>query len=156
MKHIHILITDEDQEAPVETEHSTQIYKVTMQVQSSHDDDPSGVDTQLSNIFLSLGMPVNMKGYTYLRESVKLVIQSPECMQCITKNLYPMIAQSFGSTPGNVERAIRHAIEICWQRGQVERLNEVYGVRVVSQADKPSNSELIALIADRILVGQKR
>ena len=76
-------------------------------------------------------------------------------MNCITKKLYPVIADRFGSTPRNVEHAIRHAIEICWQRGRVERLNDLYGFRVVAQADKPSNSELIALIADRILAGRE-
>ena len=154
MKHIHILITEEDNIIPSKADGNTQVYEVNMRIEPNPADAPD-IDARLSSIFLVLGIPANMKGYLYLRESVKLVIQSPEYMNCITKKLYPVIADRFGSTPRNVEHAIRHAIEICWQRGRVDRLNDLYGFRVVAQADKPSNSELIALIADRILAGRE-
>ena len=154
MKHIHILITDEETDYPDFESGLARVYELDVMKKPEQNGMPD-IDARLSSIFLALGFPINVQGCKYLRECVRLVIQYPEYMKCVTKKLYPEIASQNGSTACNVERAIRHAIDVCWQRGHVERLNELYGIRMVSQADKPSNSELIALIADRIQRGRE-
>lgn len=153
MKHIHIVITDDSTDGHCDENESEPEYKVTMRVApTAHE---NSMERRISTIFLSLGVPANVKGYVYLREAVKLVVSSPERMSSVTKKLYPAIAEAFGSKPGNVERSIRHAIDVCWQRGHVETLNEICGFHAVSQAEKPSNSELIALIADHFLCSEE-
>ena len=108
------------------------------------------LDDKLSNLFLTLGIPAHIKGYQFLREAIKLVIQTPELIGGITKELYPAIAKHFGTTASKVERAIRHAIEVAWSRGRVETLNTAFGCRVAFPDEKPTNGEFIALIADKL------
>ena len=104
----------------------------------------------MSNIFLSLGIPAHIKGYRFLREGVRLVIEQPDRINRITKELYPSIARRYATSPSKVERAIRHAIEVAWSRGRVESLNRAFGCRVAIPEDKPTNGEFIALIADKL------
>ncbi|MBQ7454874.1 MAG: sporulation transcription factor Spo0A [Clostridia bacterium] len=113
------------------------------------------VDDRLSNIFLSLGIPAHIKGYQFLREAVKLVLEDPERIDRITKELYPAIARRFGTSASKVERAIRHAIEVGWSRGRVESLNRAFGCRVAFPEDKPTSGEFIALLADKLSLEQK-
>ena len=108
------------------------------------------VDDRMSNIFLSLGIPAHIKGYQFLREGVRLVIEQPDRINRITKELYPSIARRYATSPSKVERAIRHAIEVTWSRGRVESLNRAFGCRVAIPEDKPTNGEFIALIADKL------
>lgn len=108
------------------------------------------VDDRMSNIFLSLGIPAHIKGYQFLREGVRLVIEQPDRINRITKELYPSIARRYATSPSKVERAIRHAIEVAWSRGRVESLNRSFGCRVAIPEDKPTNGEFIALIADKL------
>ena len=108
------------------------------------------VDDRMSNIFLSLGIPAHIKGYQFLREGVRLVIEQPDRINRITKELYPSIARRYATSPSKVERAIRHAIEGAWSRGRVESLNRAFGCRVAIPEDKPTNGEFIALIADKL------
>lgn len=108
------------------------------------------VDDRMSNIFLSLGIPAHIKGYQFLREGVRLVIEQPDRINRITKELYPSIARRYATSPSKVERAIRHAIEVAWSRGRVESLNRAFGCRVAIPEDKPTNGEFIALIADKL------
>lgn len=108
------------------------------------------VDDRMSNIFLSLGIPAHIKGYQFLREGVRLVIEQPDRINRITKELYPSIARRYATSPSKVERAIRHAIEVAWSRGRVESLNRAFGCRVSIPEDKPTNGEFIALIADKL------
>ena len=108
------------------------------------------VDDRMSNIFLSLGIPAHIKGYQFLREGVRLVIEQPDRINRITKQLYPSIARRYATSPSKVERAIRHAIEVAWSRGRVESLNRAFGCRVAIPEDKPTNGEFIALIADKL------
>ena len=110
------------------------------------------VDDRLSNIFLSLGIPAHIKGYQFLREAVKLVLDNPDSINRITKELYPTIARRFGTSASKVERAIRHAIEVAWSRGRVDTLNKAFGCRVAHPEEKPTNGEFIALIADKLSV----
>ncbi len=108
------------------------------------------MDDKLSNIFLSIGIPAHIKGYQFLREAVKLVVNDHNMIGAITKELYPAIAHAFATSPSKVERAIRHAIEVAWNRGRVESLNKTFGCTVALPGEKPTNGEFIALLADKL------
>ena len=113
---------------------------------------PNSLEERIANLFLTVGIPAHIKGYQYLREAVKMVIENPDLMGRITKELYPGIAHRFGTTSSKVERAIRHAIEVAWNRGRIEALDEAFGRNVCSLDDKPTNGEFIALVSDRLRV----
>lgn len=110
------------------------------------------LEERIANLFLTVGIPAHIKGYQYLREAVKMVIDNPDLMGRITKELYPGIAHRFGTTSSKVERAIRHAIEVAWNRGRIEALDEAFGRNVCSLDDKPTNGEFIALVSDRLRI----
>lgn len=107
-------------------------------------------EEKIANLFLTVGIPAHIKGYQYLREAVRITIETPDVMGRITKELYPGIARHFGTTASKVERAIRHAIEVAWNRGRIDALDEAFGRNVCSLDDKPTNGEFIALCADRL------
>lgn len=109
-------------------------------------------DEKLSSIFLTIGIPAHIKGYQYLREGIKMVVEEPDKIGSITKVLYPGIAAHFNTTPSKVERAIRHAIEVAWTRGKIENINSIFGYNIYSKNDKPTNGEFIALIADKLIL----
>ena len=111
-----------------------------------------GEDEKLSSIFLSIGIPAHIKGYQYLREGIKMVVEDPDKIGSITKVLYPGIAEHFSTSPSKVERAIRHAIEVAWSRGKIENINGIFGYNIYSKNDKPTNGEFIALIADKLIL----
>ena len=108
------------------------------------------LEDRISNLFLAMGIPAHIKGYQYLREAIKLVIETPAMIGGITKELYPAIARRFGTSSSKVERAIRHAIEVAWSRGRVDTLNKAFGCEVAQPDEKPTNGEFIALIADKL------
>lgn len=108
------------------------------------------LDERLGSLFLTIGIPAHIKGYSYLRQAVKMVIERPDLMSRITKELYPGIAKHFGTSASKVERAIRHAIEVAWNRGRIETLNSAFGCRVCTPEDKPTNGEFIAMLADKL------
>ena len=110
------------------------------------------VDERLSNIFIRAGIPPQIKGYQYLRHAVKLAINEPDLVNNITKKLYPTVAEHFETTPSKVERAIRHAIEVAWSRGKIENINAIFGIKIYGKGDKPTNGELIALVADKLVI----
>ncbi len=110
------------------------------------------LDERLGTIFINVGIPPHIKGYTYLREGVKLAVDRPEIVNNITKQLYPMIAKTFTTTASKVERAIRHAIEVAWNRGRIDNINNILGVKAFVGKEKPTNGEFIALIADKIML----
>lgn len=110
------------------------------------------LDEKISNIFISIGIPAHIKGYQFLREAVKLAVEEPEIIGSITKKLYPTIAQKFETSSSKVERGMRHAIEVAWNRGKIENINSLFGFKVYSSNDKPTNGELIALIADKMIM----
>ena len=112
-------------------------------------------ELRISNVFLAAGIPPHIKGYGFLRFGVKLAMKDPSVLGNITKQLYPSIACEFETSPSKVERAIRHAIEVAWNRGRIENLNSVFGVSFYMSGDKPTNGEFIALVADRILQEQR-
>ena len=103
----------------------------------------------MANLFLSIGIPAHVKGYQYLREAVRMVIDNHDVINRITKELYPGIARRYGTSSSKVERAMRHAIEVAWNRGRLESTNQMLGVKLFSERDKPTNGEFIALVADK-------
>lgn len=110
------------------------------------------LDEKLSNLFISVGIPAHIKGYAFLREAIKMTVDNPEIINSITKRLYPTIAERFCTSSSKVERAIRHAIEVAWSRGKIENINNIFGIKIYSPNEKPTNGEFIALIADKMLL----
>jgi two-component system response regulator (stage 0 sporulation protein A) len=102
-----------------------------------------------------IGVPAHIKGYQYLREAIMMVVNDQEMLSSITKILYPSIAKKYQTTPSRVERAIRHAIEVAWSRGNMETLDSFFGYTISIGKGKPTNSEFIALIADKIRLHYK-
>ena len=113
---------------------------------------PASLDEKISGIFISIGIPPHIKGYGYLREGIKMAVADPSIINNVTKQLYPKIAEKFNTTASKVERAIRHSIEVAWNRQRVDAINAVFGVRVYIGTDKPTNSEFIALVADKLIL----
>ena len=108
------------------------------------------LEALVTNIIHGVGVPAHIKGYQYLREAIIMVVNDIEVINQITKSLYPQIAQKFGTTPSRVERAIRHAIEVAWGRGEVDLMENIFGYTVSASKGKPTNSEFIAMIADKL------
>ena len=108
------------------------------------------IETMVTNIIHEIGVPAHIKGYQYLREAIMLAVENMDVINAITKVLYPQVAKTFGTTPSRVERAIRHAIEVAWDRGDLETLQRFFGYTVSNTKGKPTNSEFIALIADKL------
>ena len=104
-------------------------------------------DERVANLFLTIGIPAHIKGYQYLREAVRMVIDDRDIINRITKELYPGIAKRYGTSSSKVERAMRHAIEVAWNRGRLDVTNQLLGVTLFNERDKPTNGEFISLIA---------
>ena len=110
------------------------------------------LDERLSNLLIWVRIHAHTKGYQFLREAIKMTIEQPDIINSITKRLYPGIAEVYQTSPSKVERAIRHAIEVAWNRGKIENINNVFGIKIYSPNEKPTNGEFIALIADKLLL----
>ena len=110
------------------------------------------LDEKITSIFLSIGIPAHIKGYQYLREAIMIAVDDMDVINAVTKVLYPEVAKRFSTTPSRVERAIRHAIEVAWDRGDLETLQKYFGYTVSNSKGKPTNSEFIAMIADRLVL----
>ena len=108
------------------------------------------IETMVTGIIHEIGVPAHIKGYQYLREAIMIAVQDMDVINAITKVLYPQVAKTFSTTPSRVERAIRHAIEVAWDRGDLDTLQRFFGYTVSNTKGKPTNSEFIALIADRL------
>lgn len=108
------------------------------------------IEQKITNIIHKIGIPAHIKGYQYLRCAIKEVYLNIDIINSVTKELYPLVARQFNTTSTRVERAIRHAIEVAWDRGDTETLNSIFGYTVKSNRGKPTNSEFIAMIADRL------
>ncbi len=113
------------------------------------------LESNVTNIIHEIGVPAHIKGYQYLRDAIMMSVDDSEMLNSITKILYPSIAKQHGTTPSRVERAIRHAIEVAWSRGKVDTIDELFGYTVNNGKGKPTNSEFVALIADKIRLEQK-
>jgi two-component system response regulator (stage 0 sporulation protein A) len=116
---------------------------------------PKNLDVAVTNIIHEMGVPAHIKGYHYLRDAILMVINEVNLLGAVTKELYPSIAMKFQTTPSRVERAIRHAIELAWDRGNVEMMTEFFGYTINLERGKPTNSEFIAMVADKLRIEAK-
>ena len=114
------------------------------------------LESRVTAIIHEVGVPAHIKGYQYVREAIMIAVEDMDVINAVTKVLYPEVAKRFGTTPSRVERAIRHAIEVAWDRGDLETLQHYFGYTVNSAKGKPTNSEFIAMIADRISLQLKQ
>jgi sporulation transcription factor Spo0A len=117
--------------------------------------EPTNLEQEITNIIHEIGVPAHIKGYMYLREAITMVVNNMELLSAVTKELYPSIAKKFNTTASRVERAIRHAIEVAWSRGQVETINKIFGYTIHNDKGKPTNSEFIAMVADKLRLKNK-
>ena len=117
--------------------------------------DRQSLETLITGIIHEIGVPAHIKGYQYLREAILIAVEDMDVINAVTKVLYPEVAKRFGTTASRVERAIRHAIEVAWDRGDLDTLQRYFGYTVNSAKGKPTNSEFIAMIADRLQLQQK-
>lgn len=127
----------------------------TIQRETAATRGPIDLETQITSIIHEVGVPAHIKGYMYLREAITMVVNDMELLSAVTKELYPSIAKKFNTTASRVERAIRHAIEVAWGRGQIEAINRLFGYTVHTEKGKPTNSEFIAIIADKLRLKNK-
>lgn len=112
--------------------------------------DSFSLEVKVTEILHQIGVPAHIKGYHYLRDSIIMSIEQPEIINAVTKQLYPSVAKKYSTTSSRVERAIRHAIEVAWDRGDVEVLNSYFGYTIQGSRGKPTNSEFIAMISDKL------
>ena len=115
-----------------------------------HSRTETSIESMVTSMIHEIGVPAHIKGYQYLREAIILAVRDMDVINAITKVLYPQVAKTFATTPSRVERAIRHAIEVAWDRGDLETLQRFFGYTVSNTKGKPTNSEFIALIADKL------
>ena len=114
------------------------------------------LETDVTQMLHEIGIPAHIKGYQYLRDAIIMSVQDSEMLSSVTKILYPTIAKRHQTTSSRVERAIRHAIEVAWSRGKMDTINALFGYTVSGGKGKPTNSEFVALIADKIRLDYKR
>lgn len=112
--------------------------------------DAFGIELKVTEILHEIGVPAHIKGYHYLRDSIIMSVERPEIINAVTKQLYPSVAKKYDTTSSRVERAIRHAIEVAWDRGDIDVLNSYFGYTIHNDRGKPTNSEFIAMISDRL------
>ena len=117
---------------------------------------PVELKNLVTSVIHEIGVPAHIKGYQYLREAIMIAVDDMDVINAVTKVLYPEVAKRFGTTPSRVERAIRHAIEVAWDRGDLETLQKYFGYTVSNAKGKPTNSEFIAMIADRLVLEQRK
>lgn len=113
------------------------------------------LEKKLIDIFLTLGIPAHLNGYKYLKESIKIVMKDPQCINAVTKKLYPTVARKFNTTSCRVERAIRNALDVSYSKGKIMHLNKIFGLEIVEVGERPTNSEFVALIADKLSLDTK-
>ncbi|MED1863535.1 sporulation transcription factor Spo0A [Fictibacillus nanhaiensis] len=123
--------------------------------QSTINNKPRNLDASITSIIHEIGVPAHIKGYMYLREAISMVYNDIELLGSITKVLYPDIAKKFNTTSSRVERAIRHAIEVAWSRGNIDSISSLFGYTVSMSKAKPTNSEFIAMVADKLRIEHK-
>ena len=122
----------------------------------AEESDRQKLELKITSIIHDIGVPAHIKGYQYLREAISLAVEDMDVINAVTKVLYPAVAKKYATTASRVERAIRHAIEVAWDRGDLETLQKYFGYTVSNAKGKPTNSEFIAMIADRISLDPAR
>ena len=129
-------------------EHINTLYRERVEGSLSQITAKEDIETQVTKVIHQIGVPAHIKGYQYLRTAILMTISDNEIINSVTKILYPSIAKKYSTTTSRVERAIRHAIEVAWDRGDVDTLNSYFGYTIQNNRGKPTNSEFIAMIAD--------
>lgn len=127
----------------------------SMATEFKRENKPLNLDASITSIIHEIGVPAHIKGYMYLREAITMVYKDIELLGSITKVLYPEIAKHFNTTASRVERAIRHAIEVAWSRGNIDSISKMFGYTVSVSKAKPTNSEFIAMVADKLRIEHK-
>ena len=130
------------------SQHIDTLYRERIEGASSPQAVKDDIETQVTKVIHQIGVPAHIKGYQYLRTAILMTISDNEIINSVTKILYPSIAKKYSTTTSRVERAIRHAIEVAWDRGDVDTLNSYFGYTIQNNRGKPTNSEFIAMIAD--------
>lgn len=128
----------------------TSDYKVSAEIRDKRK--TASLDEKISNIFITIGIPPHIKGFVYLREGIKMAVHDPAIINKVTKELYPKIGEKYSTSASKVERAIRHAIEVAWNRGRTDAISSIFGARVYIGNERPTNSEFIALVADKLIL----
>jgi two-component system response regulator (stage 0 sporulation protein A) len=144
--------------SPIQNTNTRVAYQTSSMISSPNEPRtkiPMDLETEITNIIHEVGVPAHIKGYSYLREAITMVVNDMELLSAVTKELYPSIAKKYNTTASRVERAIRHAIEVAWGRGQIEAINRLFGYTVHTEKGKPTNSEFIAIIADKLRLKNK-
>lgn len=113
------------------------------------------VQVKVTQIMRDVGVPAHIKGYQYMRDAILMAVKDRDIISAVTKRLYPELAKSYKTTPSRVERAIRHAIEVAWNRGRVDTINDLFGYTINTRKGKPTNSEFIAMVADTLRLNEK-
>ena len=139
----------EEEKQPRELRGAAEIKSLPMRKKSMD------METMVTDIIHEIGIPAHIKGYQYLRHAIMMVVDDLDIINSITKELYPTVAKDFNTTPSRVERAIRHAIEVAWDRGDTDVLNSFFGYTIANSKGKPTNSEFIAMIADKLRLQTK-
>ncbi|MGH4117524.1 sporulation transcription factor Spo0A [Clostridium sp.] len=116
---------------------------------------PEQMIVQITNIIHEIGIPAHIKGYMYLREAINMVVNDINLLSSVTKELYPSIGKQFNTTSSRVERAMRHAIDVAWSRGQIDTINKIFGYTIRNEKGRPTNSEFIAMVADKLRLKNK-
>ncbi len=138
-----------------ETRYRREVRRDTSSIVSTPRNEPMNLEQEITNIIHEIGVPAHIKGYMYLRDAITMVVNDIELLSAVTKELYPSIAKKYNTTASRVERAIRHAIEVAWARGQVDTINRIFGYTVHNSKGKPTNSEFIAMVADKLRLQNK-
>lgn len=145
-------IVNDETKRPVIIENTQQSDSV---ITGTEESEPFDLDAEITNIIHEIGVPAHIKGYMYLRKAISMVVYDVELLSAVTKELYPAIAKEYNTTASRVERAIRHAIEVAWSRGEVETINNIFGYTINNGKGKPTNSEFIAMVADKLRLENK-
>ena len=143
-----------DDIVPTTNNVSSYIYN-TEQTNVVKNSNPKSIEIEVTKMIQQMGVPAHVKGYQYLRDAIVFVINDVSLLGAVTKELYPMIAKKYTTTPSRVERAIRHAIELAWDRGNIEFMNKFFGYTINVDRGKPTNSEFIAMVADKLRIAEK-
>lgn len=126
-----------------------------VELQNTKKQEPFDLEIEITNVIHQIGVPAHIKGYLFLREAITMVVKDMELLSAVTKELYPSIAKKYNTTASRVERAIRHAIEVAWSRGEIETINKIFGYTIHNDKGKPTNSEFIAMVADKLRLKNK-
>ena len=141
---------------PCETESLLERMRQALGMEAlAEESEAQALERQVTSVIHEVGVPAHIKGYQYVREAIIIAVQDMDVINAVTKVLYPEVAKRYTTTPSRVERAVRHAIEVAWERGDLDTLQRYFGYTVNSSKGKPTNSEFIAMIADRIRLQRK-